>query len=237
MQLESPVAGQVPRRPLKSRQARWAQLGAAFLIRLSVRPNHISVASVVFAALAAACLLAEPHARATFLLAAAGIQLRLLCNLMDGMVAIEGGFRSPSGEIFNDLPDRISDVLILVAAGYSLAPAIPAGPALGVVAAFLAVLTAYVRVLGGASGLPQDFSGPMAKPHRMAVLSAACLLSAMEPAYASYILAAALVIVALGSLVTLIRRTARIVRGLESKGTQSHANPDSDRRSNRPPAF
>ncbi len=243
MQLESPVAGQVPRRPLKSRQARWAQLSAAFLIRLSIRPNHISIASVVFATFAAACLLVAPRARTPLLLAAAAcIQLRLLCNLMDGMVAVEGGFRSPSGEIYNDLPDRISDVLILVAAGYSLAPSIPAGPALGVAAAFLAVLTAYVRVLGGAAGLPQDFSGPMAKPHRMAVLTAASLLSALKPSHAPYILAAALVIVALGSLATLIRRTARIVSrlekaGLEPKGKQSHANPDPDRRSNRPPAF
>src|SRR5438105_2817615 len=46
-----------------------------------------------------------------YLTAAGCIQLRLLCNLLDGMVAIEGGFRSRSGEVFNELPDRVSDVV------------------------------------------------------------------------------------------------------------------------------
>lgn len=54
-----------------------------------------------------------------FLLAAAMIQGRLLCNLMDGLMAIEGNLKSASGEIYNDAPDRVSDALILVGAGYA----------------------------------------------------------------------------------------------------------------------
>ena len=52
-------------------------------------------------------------------LAVAGIQGRLLCNMLDGMVAIEGGRQTKSGEIFNDLPDRIADALIFICAGYA----------------------------------------------------------------------------------------------------------------------
>ena len=87
--------------------------------------------------------------------------------------------RSASGEIYNDLPDRISDGILLVAAGYA-APWPIFGPALGWSAALLAIITAYVRVLGGSSGLTQDFCGPMAKPHRMAVLTAACVFATFE---------------------------------------------------------
>ena len=45
------------------------------------------------------------------------------------MVAVEGGRRTKSGEVFNDLPDRLSDPLILVGAGYALPYAW--GPQLG----------------------------------------------------------------------------------------------------------
>ena len=33
-----------------------------------------------------------------------GVLGRLLCNLLDGMVAVEGGKRSKSGELYNDVP-------------------------------------------------------------------------------------------------------------------------------------
>jgi phosphatidylglycerophosphate synthase len=210
------------RRPLKSRNSPWATHIARLLIRASVPPNAISVFSVLFAAGAGACFLCVSRVEsigvqvALYLGAAACIQLRLLCNLMDGMVAVEGGLRSPSGEVFNELPDRISDVVILVSIGYSL-PAIRYAPELAWSAALLAVLTAYVRQLGGSLGMPQDFSGPMAKPHRMAVLTVACAVSVVELLlhFPGNALIAALVIVAVGSLITFARRTAHLIRWLE----------------------
>jgi phosphatidylglycerophosphate synthase len=154
------------------------------------------------------------------LVAAVGIQLRLLCNMLDGMVAVEGGMQTKSGEIFNDLPDRISDALILVPAGYAV-PDLPHGPLLGWCAALLAIFTAYVRLLGGTAGLAQSFIGPMAKPHRMAVLTAACLLSVIELKLLllprGTLLWIALVLINVGCVVTIWRRTTRILRGLESR--------------------
>ncbi len=79
------------RRPLKVRDARLAQRFAQWLCRMNVSPNLISIASVVFAALAAFCLIASGRADSTAgwvlaVLAAFLIQGRLLCNLFDGMV-------------------------------------------------------------------------------------------------------------------------------------------------------
>ena len=150
--------------------------------------------------------------------AIAGIQGRLLCNLLDGMVAIEGGRQTKSGEIFNDLPDRIADALIFICAGYA-AQARPFGAELGFLAAILAVFSAYVRMLGGASGLKQSFIGPMAKQHRMAALTLACVLSILEMRFfaAGSVLWGALIIINLGCLVTIWRRTARIARELEAR--------------------
>ena len=211
------------RRPLKSRDSRWATACARFLIRHSVRPNHISILSMFFAAAAGVCFLLLTRAGfwlqiALYLAAAACIQLRLLCNLLDGMVALEGGARSPSGELFNELPDRVSDVLTLVPIGYAL-PDLPWARELSWSAGLLAVLTAYVRALGGFLGMPQDFSGPMAKPQRMAVITLSCLLSIVELLLhpRRNLLAASLVIVLAGTLITLARRTRRLIQWLEAK--------------------
>jgi phosphatidylglycerophosphate synthase len=211
------------RRPLKSRNTRWATRCTQVLIRLHVRPNHISIFSVVFAAGAGACFLLlnrfDGAAQiALYLTAGMCIQLRLLCNLLDGMVAIEGGFRSASGDVFNELPDRISDVVVLVPIGYAL-PNLPWAREIAWSAALLAVLTSYVRALGASLNMPQDFSGPMAKPQRMFVITAGCLLSCVEVLghRRGNVMSLALVIVAIGSLTTVVRRTLRLIRWLESK--------------------
>ena len=212
------------RRPLKTRERRWARALAAWLAARGVAPNAVSIASVVFGALAGGCLsLSFGRSGETsgmiLLVAAAGfIQLRLLCNLLDGLIAVEGGLGSPVGEIYNDLPDRIADTLILVGAGLALR-VLPYGMTLGWVAAVLALLTAYVRVLGGALGLPQDFAGPMAKQHRMFAVTVGCLGAAVESLFGRppRLLYLALAVVALGSVVTAARRTARIASALRAR--------------------
>lgn len=154
--------------------------------------------------------------------AAACIQLRLVCNMLDGMVAIEGGARTKSGEIYNELPDRFADLFLIVPAGYAVDAPSHWGPLAGWIAGALAVLTAYVRALGTSAGARPDFSGPMAKPHRMAVLSMGCILSAVAaikswPAWGLDWLFVALCVIGLGSAVTLARRTIHVVRELESR--------------------
>jgi phosphatidylglycerophosphate synthase len=211
------------RRPLKSRDTGWARALAAWLARRRVAPNAISVASVFFSAGAAVALYFSGregvHGRFLLLAAAVvGIQLRLLANLLDGMVAMEGGLKTKSGEVFNDLPDRIADALILVGAGYAV-HGFPYGVTLGWCAGLLAIFTAYVRMLGGAARLPQSFIGPMAKQQRMAVMTVACLLSIFETRLlrAGTILWMALIVVNAGCVVTIVRRTVKIVRALESQ--------------------
>lgn len=209
---------EAPRRPLKSRQAAWAIRSADWLIARRVQPNLISLMSIVCAAVSGFCLAISPGAGwglrgLLYVLAATCIQLRLLCNLLDGMVAVGGGMQSRVGEIFNDLPDRISDCFILMGAGYAIRQ-FQFGIELGWLAALLAVMTAYVRVLGGSLGLKQNFIGPMAKPHRMATMTGALILAALAAGWArdTLIIALALCIVVLGCAVTLCRRIARLMQ-------------------------
>jgi phosphatidylglycerophosphate synthase len=204
-----------PRRQLATRGQAWARALARGLTRARVSPNAISVAGLLFALLGALSLALGRGAWPS-LLAAAFIQLRLLCNLMDGMVAIEGGLKAKDGELYNEVTDRPSDLVLLLGAGAAAGGAW--GWTLGWAAGTLAILTAYARVFGGSVGLPQDFCGPMAKQHRMALLTAACLLAAaLAPrGLQGPVLSWALLLIGLGSLATLWRRLWRIRRALLS---------------------
>ena len=212
-----------PRRALATRNAGWAQSFARRLGQIGVRPNTVSIAGVVFAVGAAAALyyapgLARGRQSVLLLVAAACIQLRLLCNLVDGMLAVEGGFKSKLGDIYNDLPDRVADVCILVGAGYSIR-SLPFGVTLGWTAAVLALFVAYVRMLGGALGVTQHFIGPMAKQHRMFTLTMFTLLAAVEalggtPPHAMRI---GLGVIVAGSMVTAFRRTTRIAAEVQAR--------------------
>jgi phosphatidylglycerophosphate synthase len=216
--IEAPEA----RSKVKSRQKGWARALAANLARF-LSPNAISCLSVVFALLGAAALVLVPHvdsASKVVLLVAAAllIQLRLLANLMDGMVAVENGRKQPSGDLFNELPDRLSDSLLIIAAGYATTFAWARD--LAFTAALLALLTEYVRALAGSLGLVQTFAGLIGKPQRMFLLTLASFAALVELhfGYRGYVFVAALVLIVLGSLVTLWQRTRYTLDGLNSQG-------------------
>jgi len=199
------------RRPIAARSSKWANALSARLVDWGATPNSISVVSILFAAGGGVLILFPGHWLAC-LAAAACVQLRLICNLLDGMVAIEGGRKSALGALYNEFPDRIADTLLLVPLGYAANL-----PWLGWVSALLAALTAYVRVFGGALGQEQDFSGVMAKQRRMAALTAGLVAQAGVDLVATgrWPLVVTGAIIAAGSaLVTCITRTLAIARAL-----------------------
>lgn len=195
------------RRPIKSRQTTWARTVSSALARAGISPNMISFMSMVFAA--GSLILAFygfPFLAALF------IQLRLIANLMDGMVAMEFGKKSKTGDLWNDVPDRIADMMIILGAGL-LAAEHPYARDLAWLNAALAVFTAYLRVMGASLKSPHYYLGPMAKPHRMALITVAfiaeCFLKNGMAAYAC------LWIMMMGQLVTCYRRLSLISRDLE----------------------
>jgi len=171
------------RRPLRSRKIPIFQKLTSALVTAGVSPNGISLASIGAGVLAGVALASTNHIessavqRLTWLLAAGLIQLRLLCNMLDGMVAVEAKKFSPTGELYNEVPDRISDAATLIGLGLASG----SSPWLGYLAACVALLIAYVRAQGKASGAPYFFTGPMAKPHRMAAATVTCILMAALP--------------------------------------------------------
>jgi phosphatidylglycerophosphate synthase len=213
------------RRPLKSRGAGWARRLADILAKAHVHPNLISATSIAFAVLGGAMLafsgiLPDWARPVALILAAACIQGRLLCNLLDGMLAVEHGQGSTAGPLWNELSDRIADLLFFVGAGYgAYGLGWNVGPALGWLAGALAILTAYVRELGRGLGFPADFSGPMAKPQRMAALTVVCFAAAIEPLLGGHgvMMTAGLVVIVAGTAWTAIRRVRRLARALAAR--------------------
>ena len=212
------------RRPIASRERKSSRAIAHWLARRGISPNTISMAGM-FCGIAAGILFAATSGntgwRRTFWIAGAVfVQLRLLANMFDGMVAIASQKASPVGELFNEVPDRVSDTAIFIGLGYSFG----GNAVLGYAAGCMAIFTAYVRAMGKVAGAQQEFCGPMAKQHRMFVATVLGLYAGLTPAnWQPFwngmgtifgLSALALVIIIVGGLLTACRRLWRVAQAL-----------------------
>ena len=210
------------RRPIATRNRKWAQAATAWLAARNVSPNAISIAGMCACIIGgiALGLTSISDYRILWLIAAGGAQLRLTGNMLDGMVALASGRASKVGELYNEIPDRVSDAAVFIGAGFAWGGNI----ALGYIATILAIFTAYVRAAGKIAGGPNEFCGPMAKQHRMLVITLVCLYSAITPRSWQMItlnelhiglMTLALAVIIVGCVITVIRRVGRIAHGLK----------------------
>lgn len=206
------------RRPIKARELWVFHRLANELARRGISANAISIAGMFAGLAAGVCFWATTDGGRFFFFAAAlCVQLRLLANLLDGMVAVASGKASPLGELYNDVPDRVSDAATLIGAGY----AVGAGdPVLGYAAACVALFTAYIRATGKAAGASQEYCGPMAKQQRMFVLTTIAIFLGLapegwHPEWGKWgLISLGLAVIIAGGLVTALRRLDRIARQL-----------------------
>lgn len=198
------------RRPIASVFRKTAKAAVAWCVAKQVSPDLISWSSIVAATIAAASF--AFHSQFPALLGAGVFfcLLRLWFNMLDGMVAIAANKTSKQGEMVNEFPDRISDVLIFAGIAHSHSSCL----VVGYWAAIGALLTAYVGVLSQAVTAPRQYGGLMSKPWRMVVVSFFALLILAAPKleaqvlseYGFSLLAVACGIVILGCIQTTILR-------------------------------
>ncbi len=209
------------RRPIADTFRRTAHGAVRFCVRARISPDTVSYLSLVAAAIAAFCFWQSGRLPVLLLIAPAICYLRLWFNMLDGMVALASGTASWRGEILNDLPDRISDVLIFIGVAHSGWM----NPFLGYWAAIFAVLTAYVGLFGQAVGVQREFSGIMAKPWRMVALHIGAWVTlgcvwwnCGEVRFVRLtILDLACVVVVAGCVQTIVVRLRRIMAALRKK--------------------
>lgn len=155
------------RRPIADVFRGTAHAAVNFCVRFGIHPNTVSYSSILASAAAAACFWQALRIPALLVPAVGFCYLRLWLNMLDGMVALASGKASRTGEIANELPDRISDVAIFVGVAHSGLCHVLSG----YWAAIFALLVAYVGTLGQAVGVQREFSGVMTKPWRMVALN------------------------------------------------------------------
>ena len=210
------------RRPIATRNRKWAQAATVWLASRNVSPNTISIAGMCACMVAGVALAATSICdyRILWLVAAVGAQLRLTANMLDGMVALASGRASKTGELYNEVPDRVSDAAVFIGAGFAWGGNI----ALGYIATILSIFTAYVRAAGKIAGAPNEFCGPMAKQHRMLVITLICLCSTITPRSWQLItpdgsqfglMTLGLAVIVVGCVITVIRRLNRIAHALK----------------------
>jgi phosphatidylglycerophosphate synthase len=212
----------IDRRPIATRNRKWAQNATAWLASRNVSPNAISVAGMCACIIGgiAIGLTSFVDYRILWLIGALGAQLRLTANMLDGMVAIASSRTSKTGELYNEVPDRISDAAVFIGAGFAWGGNVT----LGYVATILAVFTAYVRAAGKIAGAQNEFCGPMAKQHRMLVITLVCVYAAITPRSWQMIafndshvglMTLGLAVIVVGCVITVVRRLGRITNTLK----------------------
>src|SRR5260370_6000231 len=127
------------RRPVAGIFRRTANAATRFCVRTGIHPDAISYLSILAAIAAAICFWKSGQTRWLLIIAPLFCYLRLWFNMLDGMVAVAANKATRRGEILNDLPDRISDIIIFIGVAHSGLM----NPLLGYWAAILAGLTAY----------------------------------------------------------------------------------------------
>lgn len=205
------------RRPIAQRETGWARAINRVLVRSPLTPNQISVVGMLFgiATGVIAAMIDGTGAvdRWLWIAVAVLVPLRLGCNMFDGMVAMARGTASPVGELYNEAPDRIADAAVLIGIGHAAGGDVTAGYA----AAVAAVFVAYVRAMAKSAGAPNDFCGPMAKPHRMFLIAALAIYMGVTPIAWRWEFGEArcvLWLILAGCVVTAIRRLVRAARHL-----------------------
>jgi archaetidylinositol phosphate synthase len=122
---------------------------------------------VVAALAAGTCYLFAGNTHPALLLWAIGLTIaRMLLNTFDGVIAIQRGNLSLTGEIVNALPDRYSDAFVL--AGVAISPLCHTW--LGVAGMASVFLVSYTGMLGKALGVSWQHHGPLGKVERLIIL-------------------------------------------------------------------
>lgn len=154
------------RRPIADSLRKTASLSVRLCVKWHIHPNTVSMLSIVASAGAAICFWQSGQQPWLVVPAAAFCYLRLWFNMLDGMVALASNKASKLGEVFNEMPDRASDVIIFAGVAHSGL----CEPVLAYWAIIMALAVAYVGTFGQAVGVGRQFGGVMSKPWRMVFL-------------------------------------------------------------------
>lgn len=176
----------------------------AFLARIGVTANQITVGAVLLSIAMGAWLALAPGSRAALLAVPMVLFVRMALNAIDGMLAREHGMKSALGAILNELGDVVSDTALY--APFALIAGIEA--TLVIACVVLALLTEMTGVVALQIGASRRYDGPLGKSDRAFAFGLLALLLGLgvEPGTWS---TALLILIAILHIVTVFNRGRR----------------------------
>ena len=137
------------------------------LERSGVQPDVLTLGAVPVGAVAGLAILVSPSVPWVLIVVPLAAAARLVLNLLDGALARRTGRIHARGELFNEVGDRLADVLMLAPVAF-VPGAHAATVLLGVT---IAVLASFTSVAIKAAGGTRSYRGILSKPGRMVLLS------------------------------------------------------------------
>jgi CDP-diacylglycerol--glycerol-3-phosphate 3-phosphatidyltransferase len=194
----------------RSKSAIVGRLGpvVAWLASRGISPDAVTLAAIPVGVVAAACLLVSPAVPLALLAVPFLAALRLILNLLDGALARRTGRIHPRGEFYNEVGDRLADVLFLAPVAF-LPGASSVAVLLGVC---LSLIASHAGLASRAAGGERIYRGILSKPGRMVLLSVSAGGAFAFGADAWYVFGSLLLA---GALLTLGERLVIAVRSLE----------------------
>ena len=168
---------------LKSRFQSLLRPLAAWLYRMGVTANQVTLSACLMSVTLGALALAYPERNYLFLLISFWCLLRMAANALDGMLARDFGQASPLGAVLNELGDVISDAALYLP--FAFITGTHAGLIVAVV--LLAVLSEFTGVLGAALGGKRAYDGPMGKSDRALVFGVVGMIAGCATPMAAFI--------------------------------------------------
>ncbi|MEU8775752.1 phosphatidylinositol phosphate synthase [Streptomyces sp. NPDC048606] len=187
---------------------------AAFLLRRGVSPDAVTLIGT--AGVVAGALVFFP--RGEFFWGTITITLFVFSDLVDGNMARQAGTSSRWGAFLDSTLDRVADAAIFggLALWYAGSGNDNALCAVAIFCLASGQVVSYTKARGESIGLPVAVNGLIERAERLVISLVAAGLSGLQtfgvPSWIGVLLPAALWIVAVGSLVTLIQRVVTVRR-------------------------
>jgi archaetidylinositol phosphate synthase len=190
-----------------STKSKWQQAlrpFVAFCIKKRIHPDAFTYGALVLSFVAAFAFLKAGAHRAWLWLVLPCVLVRLLLNLMDGLVARELGLADAWGEVKNEFGDRIADAAIFLGLGFGGF----VDTRLAALALAFILCVSYLGILGKVIGGDRVYGGLFGKGDRMISLAAFTLYPLFSGNLASFDWYLAFAVLA--AAVTVVQRLRRI---------------------------
>jgi CDP-diacylglycerol--glycerol-3-phosphate 3-phosphatidyltransferase len=179
----------------------------AWLARVGVTANQVTILAVLLSLLTGMAVMIDPEPGPLLLAVPAVLIVRMALNAIDGMLAREFGQKSRLGAVLNELGDVVADAALYLPFAFVADVNAP----LVVIVVVLGIVSEMTGVVAVQIGGERRYEGPMGKSDRAFVFGLLGLLLGLGVAAGRWS-TAGLALVALLGVLTILNRSRRALQ-------------------------